>query len=323
MVNYDRQTQGLLSKTAPKGPSYMSNRKETKYAAISFSNERSEEGVPLAGAGKAQPTGHISMEKIITQVSQEKISLAPYEDQDDNKGADTYELKNGKQAPVELFFGESNAEQEQNISIIQHAKDEDDASMVGEGNRTANERQESFGPEAETRWPMKVEEFLDSYGHVMLPEELEELKKQRASFEMIYFPGSIPSRRLEDLEILKGLNEERAATFKEKRENTDSSNNNGEYQGNPAFDNHEGYYRVQIGEHLAYRYEIMKILGKGSFAQVVQCKDHKRPGSPLYAVKITRNTEMDHKFAHKEAQYLKYIMQEDPQDKHNIVRMVD
>lgn len=32
---------------------------------------------------------------------------------------------------------------------------------------------------------------------------------------------------------------------------------------------------------------------------------------------------MDHKFAHKEAQYLKYIMQEDPYDKHNIVRMLD
>lgn len=32
---------------------------------------------------------------------------------------------------------------------------------------------------------------------------------------------------------------------------------------------------------------------------------------------------MDHKFAHKEAQYLNYIMQEDPNDKHNIVRMLD
>lgn len=32
---------------------------------------------------------------------------------------------------------------------------------------------------------------------------------------------------------------------------------------------------------------------------------------------------MDHKFAHKEAQYLNYIMQEDPLDQHNIVRMMD
>ena len=90
------------------------------------------------------------------------------------------------------------------------------------------------------------------------------------------------------------------------------------------FDNFEGYYKVQIGDHLAYRYEIIKVLGKGSFAQVVECRDHSSlPDKPIFAVKITRNTEMDHKFAHKEAQYLKYIMQEDPNDKHNIVRMLD
>ena len=83
---------------------------------------------------------------------------------------------------------------------------------------------------------------------------------------------------------------------------------NGEFQGNPVFDNHEGYYKVQIGEHIAYRYEILKVLGKGSFAQVVQCRDHKDPNQAIYAVKITRNTEMDHKFAHEEAQYLRYIM---------------
>ena len=41
---------------------------------------------------------------------------------------------------------------------------------------------------------------------------------------------------------------------------------NGEFQGNPIFDNIEGYYRVEIGGHIAYRYEIIKILGKGSFA---------------------------------------------------------
>jgi len=89
------------------------------------------------------------------------------------------------------------------------------------------------------------------------------------------------------------------------------------------FDNFEGYFRVQIGEHISYRYEIMKVLGKGSFAQVVQCRDHKQKDKPILALKITRNTEMDHKFAHKEAQYLSYIMQEDPHDKHNIVRMLD
>jgi dual specificity tyrosine-phosphorylation-regulated kinase 2/3/4 len=64
------------------------------------------------------------------------------------------------------------------------------------------------------------------------------------------------------------------------------------------YDNVEGYYRVQIGDHISYRYEIIKVLGKGSFAQVVECRDHSLPSKPIFAVKVT---EMDHKFAHKEA----------------------
>lgn len=34
-------------------------------------------------------------------------------------------------------------------------------------------------------------------------------------------------------------------------------------------DNEDGYLRVEIGHHLMYRFEVVKILGKGSFAQVV------------------------------------------------------
>lgn len=31
-------------------------------------------------------------------------------------------------------------------------------------------------------------------------------------------------------------------------------------------DDEEGYYNTLIGDHLMYRYEIIKVLGKGSFA---------------------------------------------------------
>ena len=39
------------------------------------------------------------------------------------------------------------------------------------------------------------------------------------------------------------------------------------------------------------------------------------------AIKINRNTEIDHKFAKQEAKLLKFLMQEDKEDKYNIVRM--
>ncbi len=70
-----------------------------------------------------------------------------------------------------------------------------------------------------------------------------------------------------------------------------------------------------------YRYEIMKILGKGSFAQVACCLD-KKTGKKV-AIKITRNTEIDHKFASSESKLLNYLMINDPNDSHNIVRLID
>jgi len=33
-----------------------------------------------------------------------------------------------------------------------------------------------------------------------------------------------------------------------------------------TLDDEEGYYNVEIGDHLMYRYEVLKVLGKGSFA---------------------------------------------------------
>ena len=53
MVNYEKKTQGVLAKTAPKGSNYVSNRKETKYAAISFSNEKQDEPAVQIGTKQA------------------------------------------------------------------------------------------------------------------------------------------------------------------------------------------------------------------------------------------------------------------------------
>lgn len=40
-------------------------------------------------------------------------------------------------------------------------------------------------------------------------------------------------------------------------------------------------------DHMVYRYEILEVLGKGSFGQVVKCYDHKT--DQMVAVKIIRN----------------------------------
>lgn len=62
-----------------------------------------------------------------------------------------------------------------------------------------------------------------------------------------------------------------------------------------GLDDEEGYLVVKPGDHLLYRFEVKSILGKGSFAQVVKAIDHKTLNQ--VAIKINRNTEIDHKFA--------------------------
>lgn len=43
---------------------------------------------------------------------------------------------------------------------------------------------------------------------------------------------------------------------------------------NNGFDNDKNEYITNEGEHIAYRFEVHKRLGKGSFGQVFKCFDH-------------------------------------------------
>ena len=65
--------------------------------------------------------------------------------------------------------------------------------------------------------------------------------------------------------------------------------------GNYGYDDERGDYNIVLGDHLAYRYEVVDILGKGSFGQVVRCVDHKEGG--VVAVKIIRNKKRFHQQA--------------------------
>ena len=56
---------------------------------------------------------------------------------------------------------------------------------------------------------------------------------------------------------------------------------------NYGFDNDNQEYIVTMNEHLAYRYEVVKKLGKGSFGIVLKVFDHKT--KEYLALKILKN----------------------------------
>jgi len=74
---------------------------------------------------------------------------------------------------------------------------------------------------------------------------------------------------------------------------------------NFGYDDDRGDYKIIEGDHLAYRYEIVDVLGKGSFGQVARCVDHKT--GRLVAIKIIRNKKRFHQQALVEVNILQKL----------------
>lgn len=85
------------------------------------------------------------------------------------------------------------------------------------------------------------------------------------------------------------------------------------------WDDHEGYYKVILGELLEGRYHIQSNLGKGMFSGVVRALDTK--DDELVAIKIIRNNETMIKAGQKEMDILQKLADADPDDKKHLIRL--
>jgi dual specificity tyrosine-phosphorylation-regulated kinase 2/3/4 len=74
-------------------------------------------------------------------------------------------------------------------------------------------------------------------------------------------------------------------------------------------------------DHIAFRYEILDTLGKGSFGQVLKVLDHKT--EQHVALKIIRNKKRFHQQAQVEVKILDKIRSEDTDDTANIIKMIE
>jgi dual specificity tyrosine-phosphorylation-regulated kinase 2/3/4 len=81
-----------------------------------------------------------------------------------------------------------------------------------------------------------------------------------------------------------------------------------------------GVYKVVTGDHLGYRYEIIELLGKGTFGHVYKCFDYKR--DILVAVKILRKSPKIRRQGENEIKNLEMINEQDPYDNKCLVRML-
>jgi len=90
---------------------------------------------------------------------------------------------------------------------------------------------------------------------------------------------------------------------------------------NYGYDSEQGDYKTVIRDHIAYRYEVLEYLGKGSFGQALKWFDHKT--NEYVALKIIRNQEKFQYQASVEVKVLQHIKDMDTEDTTNLIRMKD
>ncbi|XP_023668491.1 dual specificity tyrosine-phosphorylation-regulated kinase 2-like isoform X1 [Paramormyrops kingsleyae] len=93
-----------------------------------------------------------------------------------------------------------------------------------------------------------------------------------------------------------------------------SPNNNG-------YDDDQGSYIHVPHDHVAYRYEVLKVIGKGSFGQVVKAYDHRT--HQQVALKMVRNEKRFHRQAAEEIRILEHLRKQDKDTTMNVVHMLE
>lgn len=90
---------------------------------------------------------------------------------------------------------------------------------------------------------------------------------------------------------------------------------------NNEYDNEQGSYIHVPHDHVAYRYEVLRVIGKGSFGQVVKAYDHKM--HEHVALKMVRNEKRFHRQAHEEVRILRKLREQDKDNTMNVIHMFD
>ncbi|XP_031160834.1 dual specificity tyrosine-phosphorylation-regulated kinase 4 isoform X1 [Sander lucioperca] len=88
---------------------------------------------------------------------------------------------------------------------------------------------------------------------------------------------------------------------------------------NSGYDDEHGSYVRVLHDHIGYRFEVLEVIGKGSFGQVLKCLDHKN--NELVAIKMIRNKKRFHHQALVELKILDVIKRKDKDNLHNVIHM--
>ncbi|KAI9340677.1 kinase-like domain-containing protein [Zopfochytrium polystomum] len=156
--------------------------------------------------------------------------------------------------------------------------------------------------------PLTPEATTHYYKELLTPYELREV----FDFPEIYFAGAAGVEKIGS---------------RHRRTGADGVSSSGELKDqdaglfNGGYDDARGDYYLTNRDHIAYRYEVISLLGKGSFGQVAKCYDHKKRSH--VALKIIRNKKRFEKQGMVEVKVLDRLRREDVDNSNHVIHMMD
>lgn len=158
-------------------------------------------------------------------------------------------------------------EQEQQQRQITVIRGRGGGAAVGSSNGRSSRASDNSSPENSkekgggVRAPMSPQTALKLYHSCLSPFERSEI----LDYPQIFFVGNHAQKRQATIE---------------------------QQTCNHGYDDERGDYHIVLRDHLGYRYEVLEVLGRGSFGQVLKCYDHKT--GQTTAVKMIRNKKRFH-----------------------------
>ena len=169
-------------------------------------------------------------------------------------------------------------------------------------------------------------QFLYAYHKHLTMYEINEIKSMIKDNNNIYYYNNIKKRKKQKIYTNISINNSFHIIHHPQQQTLlidhNISNKSFEYSHinifTPKYDDEEGDYIIKPGEHLHYRYEIISLLGKGSYGEAVKCLDHKT--NEYVCIKIIKANPNFQSQASVEIEILEYIANHDKANDSNIVR---